>query len=383
MYLFKKGSRNAMNNERNEKKFKRNYEKIFRVSFPHMDTVDTVMRVIKEAQMEKLKTELVKILITKKVFYKFRFIGKFYLVAVDGSHVMNVKKDHCDHCLHTTTKKTGKVRYFHNVLEAKLVCKNGFCISLATEWIENEEDYDKQDCEQKAFVRLAKKLKRDYPHLPVCIIADGLYPNQTFFNICTDYKWGWIVTFKDGNLPSVWKKVLGLKELMGKRIQKSKINENGKETYHTYSWIDDIDYHGHNLNWFECVEEEKNSIKRFVYVSSFKVDYHNILEMTVAGRMRWKIENEGFDIQKNHGYGLRHKYSRISMQATKNYYQCMQISHMINQLFELGSLLQPLLTAKQTIIHLWEYMLGEMRHTILDIQELEECLKHRIQIRYG
>jgi hypothetical protein len=382
MFLFKKGSRNATNNERAEEKFKRNYEKIFKISFPHMDTVDRVMRLLKEEQLEKLKTELVKVLIKKKVFYKFRFLGKFYLVAVDGTHVMNVNKDHCEHCLHSTSK-TGKVRYFHNVLEAKLVCENGFCISLATEWIENEEDFDKQDCEQKAFVRLAKKLKRDYPRLPLCIIADALYPNQTFFNICEKYGWGWIVTFKDGNLPSVWKEVLCLEKFMGKNMFKSRLNKDGKEIYHTYTWIDDIDYHGFNLNWFECVEEEKNSSKRFVYISNFKVDYQNVLEMTTSGRMRWKIENEGFDIQKNHGYGLKHKYSRISMQATKNYYQCMQIAHMINQLFELGSLLQPLLRAKQTIIHLWEFMLGEMRHTILDIQVLKKLLRHRIQIRYG
>jgi hypothetical protein len=382
MYLFKQGSRNAMNNERAEEKFKSNYEKIFKIRLPHMDTVDKVIRLLNEDQLEKLKTVLVKVLIKRKVFYKFRFLGKFYLVAVDGTHVMNVKKSHCEHCLHSASKKSGKVRYFHNVLEAKLVCENGFCISLGTEWVENEGDYDKQDCEQKAFVRLAKKLKRDYPQLPICIIADALYPNQTFFNICTNYKWGWIVTFKDGNLPSVWKEVLCLKKF-SKNIRKSRIIKDGKEIYHTYTWVDDIDYHGVNLNWFECAEEEKNSSKRFVYVSSFKIDYGNVLEMTTSGRMRWKIENEGFDIQKNHGYGLKHKYSRISMQATKNYYQCMQIAHMINQLFELGSLLQSVLTAKQTIIHLWKFMLGEMRHIILDIQELEKSSRQRIQIRYG
>ena len=65
---------------------------------------------------------------------------------------------------------------------AKLVCDNGFAISLATEWIENPDgEYDRQDCEQKTFVRLASKLKSFYPRLPFCIIADCLYPNQSFF----------------------------------------------------------------------------------------------------------------------------------------------------------------------------------------------------------
>jgi hypothetical protein len=220
MFIFKKGSRNAMNNERENKRFKKNYERIFKMRLPHMDTVDEVMRQINETELENLKTELVKSLIMRKVFYKFRFFGKYYRVAVDGSHVMNVKEGHCEHCQKRTSKKSGKTTYFHNVLEAKLVCANGFSISLATEWIENpDEDYNKQDCEQKAFIRLAQKLKQAYPRLPICIVADALYPNQSFFRICRDNDWCWVVTFKDGNLPSVWEEVLGLQKIIHENIR--------------------------------------------------------------------------------------------------------------------------------------------------------------------
>ena len=387
MFMFKKGSRNAFNNESSETKFKDNFQKIFKMRLPHMDTVDNVMRRLDEEWLEKLKTELVKVLIEKKVFYKYRFLGKYYRVVIDGSHVMSVKEGHCENCLHRTSKKTGKTIYFHNVLEAKLVCENGFCISLGTEWIENPDgDYNKQDCEQKAFGRLAEKLKRDYPRLPICIIADALYPNQTFFKICNKHRWSWIVTFKDGNLPSVWEEVLCLQKITDQNTRRCQRNtcRDGEEIYHTYTWINEIDYCGFKLNWFECVEEiGTRSRTRFVYISSLEIDYHTILEMTESGRMRWKIENEGFNIQKNHGYRLKHKYSRDYMKATKNYYQCMQIAHMINQLFELGSLFQPLLTAKKTIKHLWDFMLGELRHTTLDLQELKKLLEDKIQIRYA
>jgi len=55
-------------------------------------------------------------------------------------------------------------------LEAKLVLPNGLAVSLATEWIENPgSDYDKQDCEQKAFKRLSSKLKKSFPRLPTCL----------------------------------------------------------------------------------------------------------------------------------------------------------------------------------------------------------------------
>lgn len=384
MFMFKEGSRNAFNNERNEAKFKKNIERIFKIKLAHMDTVNKVMKQIKEEELEKLKVEMVRGLIEKKVFYKYRFLGKYYRVVVDGSHVMNVNKGHCEHCLKRTSKKSGKVTYFHNVLEAKLVTENGFCISLGTEWIENPDgEFDKQDCEQKAFVRLAEKLKRDYPRLPICIIADALYPNQTFFEICKKYEWEWIVTLKDGNLRSVWEEVLCLQKINEQNNRSNVTYRNRKEIHHIYKWINEIDYCKFKLNWFECVEEVGQDKIRFVYVSSLVLDYHNVLEMTASGRMRWKIENEGFNIQKNHGYRVTHKYSRVSMKATKNYYQCLQIAHMINQLFELSSFLQSLLTAKETMKHLWKFMLGEMRHNVLNFEALEKLLRDKIQIRYG
>lgn len=381
MFLFKKGSRNAANNERNESQFKTNYEKVFKVRMPHMDTVNLVMKQIKEDELESLKTELVQKLIKKKVFNQFRLFDKLCIV-VDATRVINVKESHCEHCLFTTSSKTGKKTYFHNVLEAKLVGKNGFCISLATEWVENPVEYNKQDCESKAFKRLAEKLKKYFPRQSLCILADGLYPNQTFFGICKENKWDWIVTFKDGNLPSVWETVINY-PILGKNTKdKTRTNTNKEEIKHSYIWINNINYHDYTLNWFECVETIGNTSKRFVHISSLYINHENIITMTASGRMRWKVENEGFDIQKNHGYGLKHKYSRVSMKAFKNYYQCMQIAHLINQLFELSNLFKPLLTNKTTVVHLWTKMLGQMRELIMDSAILESHINSKIQLRY-
>ena len=66
------------------------------------------------------------------------------------------------------------------MLEACLVSSNGFFISLASLWIENSAHYDKQDCERKAFIQLANELKKQYPRLPILILANGLYPYQRF-----------------------------------------------------------------------------------------------------------------------------------------------------------------------------------------------------------
>jgi hypothetical protein len=381
LFVFKKGSRNKMNAEYREPKFRRNYERLFKVRLPHMDTVEDVLRVLEERHLEVLKVELVQCLLLKKRFRQFRLFGEYYEVVIDATHVIDVEKGHCEHCLHQELKN-GKIRYFHNVVEAKLVCSNGFCISLATEWIENQENYKKQDCEFKSFKRLAAKLKTHYPRLKVCIVADGLYPNQSFFGICEANGWQWIVTFQDGNLPTVWGALIVRQGLERCRSRNEEFEKGGKRGTCRYEWVNNLEYEGFKLHWLECRERLGDKRKRFVYLSSFEVGYANVRELTAAGRRRWKIENEGFDVQKNHGYGLGHKFSRRSMLAMKNYYQLMQIGHMMNQLFELGSLLTDSRWAKESLIQVRDVLLGELRHEELDFGFLEVLLSRRIRIGY-
>ena len=56
LFLFKEGSRNALNNERQEAKFLKNYRRVFKVRLPHLDTVDDLLRRLKEEELERLKT---------------------------------------------------------------------------------------------------------------------------------------------------------------------------------------------------------------------------------------------------------------------------------------------------------------------------------------
>jgi hypothetical protein len=382
MFVLKKGSRNGLNNERGELKFRQNYKRLFKARLPHMDTVEEVMKVLEERHIEQLKAELIKGLLAKKGLRKYRLLGQFYMVVIDGTHVMDVKEGHCDHCLQQTFKN-GRVRYFHNVLEAKLVTDNGFCLSLATEWIENPVEYNKQDCELKAFARLADKLKRFYPRLALCILADSLYPNQTFFRICKESGWAWIVTLKEGSLQRVWKRVFQRQKLRHSRKREESIPNQEKKIKRCYEWHPDMNYEGFRVNWYSCEETVNQEVTRFVWLSSIEMDCYSVIELSECGRLRWKIENQGFDVQKHHGYGLGHQFSRKSMRAMKNYYQLMQIGHLFNQLFELSSLLAEVREAKESLAHIWLCIVGEIRHEVLDFAVFTSLLARRIRIHYA
>jgi hypothetical protein len=387
MFLFKSSSRNAFNLDRKEAQFQKNYFRLFKMRAPHMDAVDDLFRLLDEKELEKLKAIFVAGLIKQRVFHRFRFLGKRFLIAVDGTGIATFDYQHCPHCLIKTYES--KTLYFHHVLEAKLITSNGLAISLATEWIENgQENYDKQDCEQKAFKRLAVKLKEYFPRLPICILADGLYPNKPFFDITLQNQWDFIVNFKDGNLPSVQEEI---SLLPGSQDIKLESFHPARDTSTTrkYKWANDIDYNKLTIHWIECTETVRNindkteTTKKFVFITNIKINRDNAEQIVFNGRLRWKIENEGFNAQKNDNYLLEHKYSRASFNCMKNFYQCLQIAHMINQLVVLEEHIAKLFKedGKLTIKHLWKRLGAFLLEGDLTVDEIKALDIGRIQIR--
>jgi hypothetical protein len=368
MFLLKETSRNAYNNDRRDAVFAKNYYRHFKLQLPHPDTIDKVMRALAPELLEELKAHLVSSLFEQKVLREFRFLGNYYFVAVDATGTHTFNHEHCEHCL-TKTSKNGITTWFHYVLEAKLVTSSGLSISLASEFIENlaGRDYEKQDCEQKAFVRLSSKIKKYFPRLPICILADGLYPNKTVFNICRANNWKFIITLKDGNLKTFHQEV----QLLG-GIQKQRAVNRADKTTRTkliYKYLNNIEYEGYSYSWVSCDEtqtrlsDKLEEQQRFVYITNIKQTPDIVVSTADGGRLRWKIENQGFNTQKNLGYELEHKFSRVSYTAMQNYYQLLQVAHMINQFVEKSADIVGLLEehSKQTIKALWKELITYLK----------------------
>jgi hypothetical protein len=91
-------------------------------------------------------------------------------VAVDGVHLYTRKGRHPGAVY---KEPDGELHSYYGVLEAKLVSEDCMGFSLATVFIENEEEYVKQDCEPKAFYRLPEVLKERFSKLPIRLLLDG------------------------------------------------------------------------------------------------------------------------------------------------------------------------------------------------------------------
>lgn len=385
MFVFKHGSRN--NADQSVKgHYEQNYVYLFGLLLPTMETVDQFLRKLDTENLERLKTLLVRKLIEKKVFDKWKF-QRHYMVSIDGTGAYSFDKEPFKGCPYKESKNGKKVWQAY-VVEAKLVCGNGFSISLASEWLSNDEDLtNKQDCEQKAFVRLADKLKRTFPKLPLIIIADGLYPNKTVFDLCKGYGWSYIIVLKEGNLKNLWQEVNELYPVCIKSNRQEKILKKQKTgwLYASSMYIQNLAHGGHTLNWVEYVKGVKDGeVKnRFVHITNLPVSHQNVWQISQQGRLRWNIENQGFNEQKNHGYNLSHKYSRTHLGAMKNYYQLMQIAHMINQLtLKIRKVEKAITDAGISILKLGSSMVAEMEYQHICPQTLTESLKMQKQLRY-
>lgn len=102
--------------------------------------------------------------------------------------------------------------------------------------------------------------------------------------------------------------------------------------------------------------------------------------------LRWKIENEGFNTLKNGGYGMAHQYARKSYTALKNYFQFMQMAHLIHQLMTLNTRFQEDFMKRPnhpTLKDLWFSLVAVMRAADFDEEELKQRINTRRQFRFS
>lgn len=130
---------------------------------PHGDTVEYLCRRMNPQEMEEVQVAMIRSLLRGRVLEKRRLMirskqggggmDKYYMVAIDGVHTHSFGYEHCSGCLVREDEQSGKKTWMHYKLQASLVTEGGLCLPIACEWIENEKEYKKQDCELKAFYR--------------------------------------------------------------------------------------------------------------------------------------------------------------------------------------------------------------------------------------
>lgn len=333
-------------------------------TLPVTNTVDHFLEHCQGPEpLAALRQRCARRLIRMRALDPFRLRGRL-VVAVDGTGMLTFHQRHCKQCL--TQKHGDTVVYFHPVLEAKLVTDAGLAISLESEFIENAPhartavhyEQRKQDCELKAFARLAERFAAAFPQLQILWSADSLYACGAFFARCRRADWRFVVTFKEGRLPDLWREFQALLPLHPQQRLREELPDH---TVRLYRWVEhlshvDSDQRAHTLNALLCEETAPTGqATTFAWLTDLPLTRQTVVAVAgQGGRIRSTIENEGFNVQKNSGLNLEHAYSRDWNKA-KAYYFLLQLGHLCFQLLEKGSLLRALAAeyGKASAAQLW------------------------------
>jgi len=233
------------------------------------------------------------------------------------------------------------------VLEASLCFRNGMVIPLMSEFLEYEAgdgEQRKQDCETKAFHRLAARIKKVFPRLPIVLLLDGLYPKGPIMERCRSYHWDFMIVLKDGSLPSVWEEYHSLlHEQQANRMQQS-----WGERRQSFEWVNAIRYaYGPNAkkaidihvvvcreSWEELTPDTLEIVtkeSKHAWISSRPLSPLNVhTRCNLGARYRWGIEG-AFLVEKHQGYSYEHVFAK-NWNAMKGYHYLMRLAHLFNTL---------------------------------------------------
>jgi hypothetical protein len=320
-------------------------------TLPVHDTLDHFVGHVKLAGWEHLRHRCVQRLLRMKALDAARVLGHPVLL-LDATGLLCFQRRHCPQCL--TQRHGQRTLYLHHVLEAKLLGPGGVVVSLGSEFLENTDaagptgrsaEQVKQDCELKAAQRLLPRIKQDYPQLRFVLAVDNLYACGTLFALAQQLRWSFVVTFKEGRTPALWREYQALLPACpGNALSRTW----GDGRAQTFRWVNQLAYEDSagrawQLDALECTERAADGARHyFAWLTDLPVGHKTVEELAQkGGRYRWKIENEGFNRQKNSGLNLEHVYS-TDPENWKVYYLLLQIAFVLLQLLERGSLLRRL-----------------------------------------
>jgi hypothetical protein len=279
-------------------------------------------------------------------------------MPLDGTEYFNSSRIACKRCL-TRRTADGETNYYHSVVAATLVKPGSHRVwPIAAELVRSHDGEKKQDCELKAAKRLIERFRSEHPHLGVIVTGDDLYSHGPYIELLREKRLKFVLVAKDSSHCEMGEWIKGIEKAGGVLRGKYETGPAAKRRYFEYRIVEDVplNYKGEiKVNYFEVWERDKKGqlLYHNSWVTDFEVDERNIAEMVGIGRSRWKIENEQFNVQKNHGYELTHNFGHGKETLSEIFYLLNLIAFVVHKILEIGDRQYQRCMANETRRDLW------------------------------
>lgn len=265
-------------------------------------------------------------LLERRLFDEARLFERWYRIVLDGS-----VKEKCRQGFGQGGKSSTNGARYRYVLQASVMGPAGTLFPLMHEEMDVHDPVaDKEDCELKAFARLSARLKKEFPRLPICLVADSLYGCQAVVVTCKQFDWMYILTLKEGRQPTTWEETVHLLPLHRTNRLRCFLGQGGKEGQQDFRWVEHVILGEHQTNVILQGEiTTAPSAILYAYLTNFsRLTPQRVLAVVNSGgRERHRIEDT-FNAQKNNGIGLEHVFC-ANPTASKNYYTMMQVAEVL------------------------------------------------------
>jgi hypothetical protein len=265
-------------------------------------------------------------LLERRLFDQSRLFDRWYIMVLDGSVKEKCRQGFAQGGKSSTG--TGRYRY---VLQLSVIGPEGTLLPLMHEEMDviNPET-EKEDCELKAFERLAQRLKKEFPKLTICLVADSLYCCQAMVTLCQLFDWKYVLTLKEGRQPTTWDETIRLLPLSRGNRLRLLLGQDGRAGQQDFRWVENVMLGQHQTQVMlqgEITDEPTATL--YAYITNFAKLTPQRVTMVVnsGGRQRHLIEDT-FNAQKNNGIGLEHVFC-ANATASKNYYTMMQVAQIL------------------------------------------------------
>jgi hypothetical protein len=323
----------------------------------------------------------------RRVGWTTRFVTavggeKYYPTVLDGSEYFHSTQIQCPSCLRQR-QANGETHYSHIVVAATVTRAGSHEIMpLDAEAVRNADGQPKQDCELTAAKRLVNRLRAEHRQLSMCIVGDDLYGHEPFIEELRAQRMSFVLVAKPTSHVALFEQL----------AEGEQRGEYGRGT-----WEEGAGRHRRSFEYRSAAEVPltRSGTVRVNFLEVWErrpdgtVGYHNswvtdlaVTSETVAaivgiGQSRWKIENEQFNVHKNHGYEVEHNYGHGQQTLSLVFYLLNLLAFVAHKLLEFGDRLYQQCRAGESRRGLWT--LFRSAFYLIELASWEALLRYHLR----
>jgi len=252
------------------------------------------------------------------------------------------------------------VHYSHLIVGATLVrAGSHHVLPFDVEDVRNATaESTPQDCELTAAKRLVARVRREHPQMAQIVVGDDLYSHVPFVEQLHQHRQHYMLVAKPSSHPTLLAAVAAAQGLEQGQTGHWAEGSGAQQKTYTYHFVRQVPLaleSAIRVNYLEVWERSKAGelLYHNSWITDLDVDATNVAVVVQIGRTRWKIENEQFNVHKNHGYELTHNYGHGQQTLSMVFYLLNLLAYLTHAILALGDRLYQRCRAQESHRELW------------------------------